>query len=995
MRIASDYLDRLGLPHNASDEQLLSLLAAQADRCQVLLKIPLKRAQAVAQLELIATVQGLITASVPEPEIDPMSNLMVDPDMPNLWDMNPPAARTSAPKANPSTKTDTPPMPKVAKIPTAPPLSPEKSRSVNQLGPILDQGEWGKIRRTITEWANTIPHHEYTAFGNDIEIISVEQQAIYYLRCAALAESRSLKELVNPYLGESLPFGVAITAEKVALWEIKLPEQPHFEVGQSEHEIAASRHRIDCPTCEKQGEMWCRTCQSSGLISCVQCGGRYQLNCANCAGTGVVLTKDNKRIECSNCRGTRITICGACREGLAQCGTCRGYRRITCQTCQGRKEMLQSLAVQVQYQPYKAATTLRPDPLPEYIYKRLDNQLYERNATALLQHTGGSQVEKQPIKSLEIKSLQEKLFELLERTLAQAQTATAHLHKYLIEVRACPTIQVAYRYEDKAYELWLIGEQRDVYARSSPPQEYDQKLANLAAKALLNNELNPCLELLARAFLHTPNSATSLIVTNNCVAKVDKLLAEQQFAAVINIAEQAENLLGNNLAVNFRQLSNSAASAMRREYILASIASGLVAIALGYLTLTIISAIYAQNVMLGVSVLLILLITGLSWLFAPQIGTRKMRLILATSTSLIIVIVSSIIGLIFQEDYIGTRKREAISRFGSGDYQSAKTAIEPLESALWAAPRDFELQLLLGRAYARATYYEKALGALKIALELNSNSAEAHNELGFALLGKGETAAALEHFYRAIALKAPQIYPEAYQNLGRALGLVYLEGGEFMMGEGDSSAINGPPHHMVIKPFFIDKYEVTNAQYLKFVQSTNHPAPASWRGSEPLSGTENQPVLGIALADARAYTEWRSKKEAKIYRLPTEEEWEFAARGSRSRRFPWGNEWQPGFANVRGGEGQPSPVGSFAKGSTPEGVADMLGNAAEWIDTPLKSYPGGKVSTLEGYWVVRGGAYDNLPQQVSAANRSSALATGGDYHNIGFRCVLDTKGLTK
>ncbi|MBK7996619.1 MAG: SUMF1/EgtB/PvdO family nonheme iron enzyme [Blastocatellia bacterium] len=154
----------------------------------------------------------------------------------------------------------------------------------------------------------------------------------------------------------------------------------------------------------------------------------------------------------------------------------------------------------------------------------------------------------------------------------------------------------------------------------------------------------------------------------------------------------------------------------------------------------------------------------------------------------------------------------------------------------------------------------------------------------------------------------------------------------------------------------MDKFEVTNQDYLEFIKDTKHIAPSIWTSDSPKPGTEKMPVTGISLMDAKAFAEWKAKKTGFAYRLPKEAEWELAARGAKGRNFPWGDEWKTNLANVKAAEGRLANVGSFTQGNSPEGVADLLGNVAEWIDEPLKVYPNGKAVITAELWVVRGGA---------------------------------------
>jgi formylglycine-generating enzyme required for sulfatase activity len=570
------------------------------------------------------------------------------------------------------------------------------------------------------------------------------------------------------------------------------------------------------------------------------------------------------------------------------------------------------------------------------------------------------------------------------------------MYKHILEVRRCAAFFVNYSFEEKNYQLWVVGDQKDIFCRTSPIHEYDQKLAKMAASALGEKDLLSCLDHLARAFLHTPNSANGLVVLNDCARQLRDILRSGENNLVQSIADRAEELLGPNLAVNFIKLRARAIKKMRLEYAGASAAASIITMAIALLILGLSGDLYAWDItFVSSSILLIISTLALALALATRLSSRNVRYIAAATASLTVVLGCSIFGLVLQDDYIAKQKREALARFGNGDYESAKWAIEPLESALSAAPRDFDLQLMLGRAYVRATYYEKAIHSLKLAVDLSGGrNAEAHNELGLALLGKGDRVQAIEHFRRAIALRAPDLYEDAYQNLARGLGMVYLPGATFLMGRSDGSLLESPAHAVDIQPFFIDRWEVTNKDYLEFTRATKRPAPPQWPNGVPVAGSEDIPVVEVSLEDARAFARWRGKRDGLALRLPNESEWEFAARGKQDRRFPWGNEWKNSLANVRGDEGKLEAVGSYPKGATPEGVEDLLGNAAEWIDEQLRPYAGSPATIKDGLWVVRGGAYDNWPNQISATMRAGAPATGGDYHNIGFRCALSCSTLS-
>ena len=240
-----------------------------------------------------------------------------------------------------------------------------------------------------------------------------------------------------------------------------------------------------------------------------------------------------------------------------------------------------------------------------------------------------------------------------------------------------------------------------------------------------------------------------------------------------------------------------------------------------------------------------------------------------------------------------------------------------------------------------------------------------------------------------------------------------LSGGTFQMGRNDvdpASEEHGneyPAHTVVVKQFQMDKTEVTNAEYAEFVKATGRPAPRDetlgdkeapywkpWSGGKPPAGQERWPVRNISFADAEAFAAWRSQRDGVKYRLPTEEEWEYAARsGGAFRFYPWGDEWGDGRADV---DAQlPQPVGSLAAGASREGALDLIGNVWEWTASEASIYAGNNELDVDksekGYKVIRGGSYQSKPsgsEAITAASRTWLPPTTKDPR-LGFRLVRD------
>lgn len=226
--------------------------------------------------------------------------------------------------------------------------------------------------------------------------------------------------------------------------------------------------------------------------------------------------------------------------------------------------------------------------------------------------------------------------------------------------------------------------------------------------------------------------------------------------------------------------------------------------------------------------------------------------------------------------------------------------------------------------------------------------------------------------------------------------MVTITAGEFLMGnpEGVGRADEWPQRSVYLDTFAIDQVEVTNERYMSFVATTGHRNPPNPYGTGPLlsaKGIEQLPVVQVTWYDAKAYCSWAKK------RLPTEAEWEKAARGTDGRKFPWGNQAAtPKRANFdREWEEEKTlhPVGTLPDGDSPYGVKDLSGNAREWVQdwydadyykhAPDQNPRGPEKGIVRS---IRGGSWHSPMSDIT----TSARGRGGfalQTHGTGFRCV--------
>jgi iron(II)-dependent oxidoreductase len=235
--------------------------------------------------------------------------------------------------------------------------------------------------------------------------------------------------------------------------------------------------------------------------------------------------------------------------------------------------------------------------------------------------------------------------------------------------------------------------------------------------------------------------------------------------------------------------------------------------------------------------------------------------------------------------------------------------------------------------------------------------------------------------------------------------MVRVPAGPFIMGSNDGPEDERPRHTVSLAVFFIDRNQVTNAEFARFLNAkgTRAPGRRRWYDAndndarirqregkwQPDPAHENNPVVEASWYGALAYCVWVGR------RLPTEAEWEKAARGTDARKYPWGNE-APDRTRAHFGAGWNDlvPVGSLPAGASPYGAFDMSGNGWEWVSSAYQPYPydvsdGREDLNARHVRSTRGGGHDSPPAELTATHRGRNLSRNprSGHHNIGFRCA--------
>lgn len=231
--------------------------------------------------------------------------------------------------------------------------------------------------------------------------------------------------------------------------------------------------------------------------------------------------------------------------------------------------------------------------------------------------------------------------------------------------------------------------------------------------------------------------------------------------------------------------------------------------------------------------------------------------------------------------------------------------------------------------------------------------------------------------------------------------MVRIPAGEFLRGSQEqdkrASASEKPRSRVYLTEYWIGKYPMTNAQYAVFIEATGRRSPEHWEGSRPPEGKEDHPVVNVSWWDALAYCRWLAEVTGKQYQLPTEAQWEKAARGTDGRLYPWGNRWDKRKCNTaESGERGTTSVGSYSPdGDSPYGCADMAGNVLEWVADWYRGDYYARSSASQDPCGPSSGAVKGLRGGSWATNRGSARCANRHYGNrtatspeAGFRCAL-------
>jgi serine/threonine protein kinase/formylglycine-generating enzyme required for sulfatase activity len=327
------------------------------------------------------------------------------------------------------------------------------------------------------------------------------------------------------------------------------------------------------------------------------------------------------------------------------------------------------------------------------------------------------------------------------------------------------------------------------------------------------------------------------------------------------------------------------------------------------------------------------------------------------------------------------------------DYDALLARLDPPPPALADSPQATHLgEVRQGIVASAAKGLEQIRNAIDAAdgLRAQGRLKEARTQLAPFLVLQHQALAATREGARAALTQIEQIAP-LHETM------VALPGGQVTLGTKAGAPNQRPAHPVTLAPFWIDRDEVTHAEYSAFMVARGLEAglkpPATWAGGEPSEAQRSLPITGVTRSEAQAYARWAGK------RLPTEAEWEAAARHGHGAVFPWGQDaWNPRQDPSRARIDAKGPVavtdGTYDN-RHPLGIRHLIGNVAEWTASDFEPYPGGTFATFDaskrGQAVARGGSFEStLALQATAAARSP-LPPSARHASVGFRCAKSAR----
>lgn len=380
----------------------------------------------------------------------------------------------------------------------------------------LDTPEEGRVRASLTGYADAIPHHDRRGLGKQVKITKVREFRSHRVVLDSLYEKRHVARKQEPF-GGTPPPPATTTEANIRVWDYPHPTPDEFKKAAVENRVEDSRQVAACQPCSGHGKVTCPTCTGSGAVPCSGCGGSGGLACRQCGGSGQVKEKVNLPPEwthCTACRGgvnysgdvcmvcngtammkehyyqERTSACGACSgRGTVSCTSCGGRSQVRCQTCSGNKsvpcspckatgKMISYLAVVQSFEP---ATQTIPVPCAGLKDAAIAGSLQPADFTPFL--TLATTAHPAALKLTSgFEKLRGGISKAFDIALARGSDES-RLVRQRLQVGVASVLEVGYEHEGGAYTAWFVGKQLRVHAPVSPVTDALHEMVKEAVRA--------------------------------------------------------------------------------------------------------------------------------------------------------------------------------------------------------------------------------------------------------------------------------------------------------------------------------------------------------------------------------------------------------------------------------------------------------------------------------------------------------------------------------
>ena len=357
------------------------------------------------------------------------------------------------------------------------------------------------VKKQISKWAKSIPHHNYKNLGDLVEIVEVVERPVYTFGLHSQLDTRTVREGEKPFTGQDIPEKIYHHPSEVEVWDQDLHLPADFKEENNSYIVEGSQEVITCSRCKGRGRTICDTCSGKGSHECGSCSGsgettcqachgtgKQQEKCGTCGGSGQVKSDYNNAeqrwnyiqcsscsggshtVNCSRCHGTKKETCSTCSgSGTVRCETCKGTGEITCPKCEGSGKTIKYFIIDQELIPRLDTASIEHELVAKRYPKfGIDSNSSYGISVGTFEVTDGS---------ADFLSENETMIPQFEdlRSYSVAQTSEiTHIVRQTVSVREVPLIEVKYSFEERGYRLLIfnrgakLGKKNEFYSTDSP-----------------------------------------------------------------------------------------------------------------------------------------------------------------------------------------------------------------------------------------------------------------------------------------------------------------------------------------------------------------------------------------------------------------------------------------------------------------------------------------------------------------------------------------------